>query len=376
MKFAHIGDLHIGKIVNGQNLLKDQAFILNQMVKIFQEEKVDVLLVAGDVYDRSVPSGEALALFNDFLEKLDRNTIKTIIISGNHDGNQRLGFGSYFFEKSFLYLVTNYQKNPILLKQGEDEVAIYPIPYMNRSDLKEALELEELPELSVGYHRALENLERKEGIPSILVAHQFVMGTTPPSKDSSEELLIGGSEQVSSPLFESFDYVALGHIHRPEAILKDTGTIRYAGSMLSYSKAEANQQKSMPIFEITKEGLQHLKTIALKPLHEVYLVREHSEKIVSGEIPGSREDYYYFELLDEYFPFHLISQIGQMYPNYRRILPAEKKREASKEIDFKAIEASNPLEMIAQWYELSTNRSLSDEQQAWIKSLWEKGEME
>lgn len=372
MKFAHIADLHLGKVLNGHSLLIDQQFILQQILQQIEIHKVECLLIAGDIYDRSVPSAEAVQLFDNFLEKLLVLKVITIIISGNHDGATRLSFGSFCFAKSNIFLITEYQKKAITLHDKYGDIDIYAIPYMNRYDIRQALNTEEIPTMKEGYHQLLDNLSYHSQNRAILIAHQFVKGTSIPSLESSEELLVGGLEEVASPLFEQFDYVALGHIHRPEVIINHTGRIRYSGSPLAYSKAEAGQIKALPIFEIKEKGSFDLITVALQPLHALKHIKALLGDILKGNIRAKQDDYIYFELMDEYFPYGSIPEIIQKYPNYMSILPLQYKVNKEQNIAVSHLKEVDPLMIIEQWYKLVSTRDLSDQQKDWIKKIWLK----
>ncbi|MBW9212740.1 MULTISPECIES: exonuclease SbcCD subunit D [Terrabacteria group] len=376
MKFAHIGDLHLGKVVNGHSFLEDQRYILNQILQQLEIKKVDCLLIAGDIYDKSVPSIEAMGVLNNFLKALHEKEIKVILISGNHDSSSRLAFGSSFFKQGDIYLQTNYSNQAIVLKDEYGPIYIYSIPYMNRFDIKNALHLEETPRLKEGYHLLLEDLKLDTKQRNILVAHQFVLGVSKPSEDSSEELMIGGSEEVSSPIFEDFDYVALGHIHKPEAILNASGRIRYSGSPLAYSKAEANQSKTMPIFSLKEKGSLEIELIPLQPRHEVKFIKATIKDVLMGIKAVDSMDYLYFELSDEYFPYTSISEIAKKYPNYMSIIPAKRKYNLQQTQSNTNMKSLNPLEIIATWYQQVSGHDLSDEQLAWVQKIWNEGEKE
>lgn len=376
MKFAHIGDLHLGKILNGHSLLEDQRYILDQILHHLKSHRVDCLLIAGDIYDKTIPSSEATEVLNHFLKCLNEQKINVILISGNHDSASRLAFGTSFFKQGNVFIQTHYSNQPIVLEDEYGLIDVYAIPYMNRFDIKKALELEETPSLKEGYHRLLEQLNLDLEKRNILVAHQFVLGVSEPGEDSSEELLIGGLEEVSSPILEDFDYVALGHIHKPETILNLSGRIRYSGSPLAYSKAEANQLKSMPIFELKTKPDWELKLISLFPQHPVKMVKTTASDVLNGIKGLETMDYLYLELTDAYFPYAAISEIAKKYPNYLSIFPSHQNYLFQENDEFDHLQKLKPMEIINSWHQRVSGRNLSDEQLGWIQELWDKGEKE
>ena len=249
MKILHLADLHIGKMIYEQSLLEDQKYMLQQLIKIVVQEKIEAVLIAGDIYDRSVPPGEAVEVLNDFLNTLIKQLkVKVFMIAGNHDSKERLNFGSRILENDGLYIQTNYE-GKIRKVALSDQINVYLLPFLKPIEVRPYF----LDEKIENYNDAMKCIMQNETIDSskinLLVAHQFVTNCqNSPERCDSEVTPVGGIENVEASNFDAFDYVALGHIHGPQRIGKDT--IRYAGTMLKYSFSEVNHHKSAVVITI------------------------------------------------------------------------------------------------------------------------------
>ena len=235
MRFAHLSDLHIGKRVNGFSMIEDQKYILNQVVEIIKREEVEAVILAGDIYDKTIPSAEAVQILDDFLIQLSNLNLPIFVISGNHDSAERLSFGARVLRKSQIYIseLYNGEITPITLEDEYGKIHVYLMPFLKPALVRQALGREEIVTYQDAVEMAIHQIPLKEEDRNILVAHQFVIGA---SKSDSEEVSVGGLDQISHTLFESFDYTALGHIHGPQHIGKET--IRYCGTPLKYSFSE------------------------------------------------------------------------------------------------------------------------------------------
>ena len=276
MKFLHLGDLHIGKRLNNISLLEDQRYILGQILDIAREERPDAVLIAGDVYDRTLPPAEAVTLLDDFLTALAGEKIPVFLISGNHDSAERLAFGGRLLSEGGVYLSPVYdgELTPHLLKDEYGTVAVWLLPFIRPAHVRAVYPDAEITSYTQAVQTAL-----AQAAPAadrqVLVAHQFVTGAAP---GGSEEFAVGGVENVDASVFDAFDYVALGHIHSAQEI-RGAGTIRYCGAPLAYSVSEAGQEKSVTIAELGKKGEVTVRTVPLSPLRRLRKIRGSYEEL-------------------------------------------------------------------------------------------------
>ncbi len=280
MKFAHLGDLHIGKRVNDFLMLKDQEYVFEQIIDIIKNEGVDNVCIAGDVYDKQVPSLEAVALFDDFLTKLSTLDVGIYIISGNHDSVERLSFAGKLLEKSNVYLagIYNGEVEKKVVSDNFGDINIYMLPFVKPIHVKKYFPEIEISDYNQAVKMVIENTEIDTSKRNILIAHQFVTGA---SVCDSEELSIGGLENIDASIFDDFDYVALGHIHGAQKVSRET--LRYSGTPLKYSFSEINHKKSMTIFEMKEKGNVDIKLVDLKPLHNMRKIEGTYEEITLKE---------------------------------------------------------------------------------------------
>ena len=281
MKFIHTADWHLGKLVHGVYMTEDQRYILNQFVELIEEEQPDAVVIAGDLYDRSVPPTDAVELLNDVLFRINVElNVPIIAISGNHDSAERLSFGRSWYRHSQFYITGKLENeiHPVHI----NGVNFYLIPYAEPGMVRQLLENDKIHTHQEAMQAIIENIEPtlNKSEPNVFVGHAFVLGGT--TSDSERSLSVGGSGCVSVDLFEPFDYTALGHLHSPDAINHDK--VRYSGSLLKYSFSEASQNKSISIIEMESDGQFQLRYKSLKPKHDM------------REIEGYIED-----LMDPYF---------------------------------------------------------------------------
>ena len=275
MKFLHLSDLHLGKSLGDFDLIEDQKYILNQVLDLIDEESVDAVLIAGDVYDKSVPSEAATRILDSFLSELAAKKVKTFIISGNHDSDDRLNYGSTLFESNQVYISAIYDGHldKHVINDGETEINIYLLPFIKASQVKHFFPKAEIESYEDAVRVVLANADIDEKKKNILVAHQFVAG-------KGEDPMLGGSEgagtqsvglveKIGYDLFNIFDYVALGHIHSPQSVGRCE--VRYSGSPLKYSLSEVNNEKSVPIINVDKNGVE-INLIPLKPMRNCNLL--------------------------------------------------------------------------------------------------------
>lgn len=303
MRFLHVGDLHIGKSLGDFDLYDDQKHILNQIVDIAIERNVDAILMAGDIYDKSIPSEAAVRLFNEFILRLVEHSIKTFVISGNHDSDERLNFGSELFASSNVFIAAKFTDK--LYKQvvtdENGSVNIYLMPFVKASQVKHAYPDAEINTYEDAVRVLLENSDIDDEQRNVLVAHQFVAGKmADPQLGGSEGLAtrnVGTVERIGSDCFDMFDYVALGHIHSGQKVGRDE--VRYAGSPLKYSLSEASDTKSVPVVTIAEKGAVSIELVELTPYRELRHIKGKLEKLLSSDNVLPENDFIYVTLTDE-----------------------------------------------------------------------------
>lgn len=376
MKILHLADLHLGKILQEQSLLEDQEYMLKEIIKIIKEEKVESVLITGDVYDRSVPPAEAVNLLDDFLKTLIKELkIKVFIIAGNHDSKDRLGFGSKIFEDEGLYIESKYNGNlrKVELQDKYGKINVYMLPFVKPVEVKQFLE----EELENNYNTAIHKIIEKEKINmkerNIIMVHQFVTaGTVEPERTESEVLSLGGIENVDVSNFECFDYVAIGHVHRPQKIGRDTA--RYAGTMLKYSFSEINHNKTVPIIEIREKENIDINLIELEPLRDMREIKGPIEELIKKENyeTGNVNDYIKAIITNEEPVYDAIGQIRRIYPNTLKLEIRNSKTAGSTEkqtLNIENIKKKSELELFCDFYKSQNNVDLNENETEIIKNI-------
>lgn len=367
MKFLHLGDLHLGKSLGDFDLIKDQEFILRQLLEIIDREAINGVLIAGDVYDKAIPSEAATRLLNFFLEELAAREVNTIIISGNHDSDDRLNFGSGLFKHSHIYISAKYtgELDRWVIDDGKGKVNVYALPFVKASQVKHYF-----PEAGIEtYEAAVEAVLATADIDlqaiNILVAHQFVAG-------KSEDPALGGSEgagtqsvglveKIGYDIFEKFDYVALGHIHSPQKIGRST--VRYSGSPLKYSLSEVHNDKSVPIITIEENKAVNVELVPLKPLRDMRHIRGKMSDLLHNNDISGRNDFIYVTLTDEDIINDAMGIFQQVYPNTVKIDYDNSRTRAAEQVDISQIAHNKSFtELIGDFYRLMYNCEISDEE--------------
>lgn len=373
MKCIHLSDLHIGKRVNEFSMLEDQKYILNEILKIIDEEKPDAVLIAGDVYDRSVPSGEAVQLFDEFLVNLAERELEVFVISGNHDSPERLAFGSKLMEKSGVHLSEVYggEVKPVVLQDGFGKVNIYMLPFIKPANVKRFYPEEEIVSYTDALKIAVERMEINCEERNIIITHQFVTGA---SRSESEEISVGGTDNVDAAVFDGFDYVALGHIHRPQNMGGER--IRYCGTPLKYSFSEAGHQKSVTVAELKRKGDLSVREIPLVPLRDMKEIKGMYEDItLKGyyDKTSLTEDYLHITLTDEEDVPDAIGKLRIIYKNLMKLDYDNTRTRSGGYIDVEAsVEAKTPIELFSDFYEAQNGKPMSDKQQEYMNGLIER----
>ena len=371
MKFFHLSDLHIGKRIHEFSMLEDQKYILNQILQAADEEQPDGVLLAGDIYDKAVPTAEAVQVFDGFLQGLVERSIPVFLINGNHDSAERLAFGAGWMGRSGIHIAPLYDGSvqSIRMEDAYGTVCIHLLPFLRPALVRHALE--ERAEEVVDYPSALAlamsqvTLDPKER--NILVAHQFATGA---QRCDSEELQVGTIDQIPVSLFDAFDYVALGHIHSPQKVGKET--VRYCGTPLKYSFSEAGQEKSITVVELLEKGNTKVRTIELHPLHDLRKIKGTYLEVTARSFyeNSSCEDYLQITLTDEEDVVDGLAKLRTIYPNLIRLEYDNRRTKENMEIESSdPAQRKSELEMFQEFYELQNNQPMSGQQEAYVRQL-------
>lgn len=371
MKLFHLSDLHIGKRVNEFSMIEDQKYILTQILYAADQEKPDGILISGDVYDRTIPTAEAVQVFDAFLTRLSEQKIPAFIISGNHDSAERLAFGSSLIGKSGIYFSKVYDGTveKIPMQDAYGTVWIYLLPFLRPSTIRHALpeRAEEVQSTADAVRIALEQTKIDEKERNVLLAHQFVTGA---KRCDAEELQVGDVDQIPAELFASFEYVALGHIHSPQKVGRET--VRYCGAPLKYSFSEAGQEKSITVVELKEKGSVDLRTIPLKPLHDLRKIRGTYLEVTAKSFYENRdcEDYLQVTLTDEEDVPDGMAKLRTIYPNLMRLEYDNKRTRSNAEVRAaERVEEKSELELFQEFYELQNNQSMTEVQEQFVEEL-------
>lgn len=383
MKILHLADLHLGKILQEQSLIEDQKYMLNEIINIIKDENVEAVLISGDIYDRSIPSVEAVNLLDEFLKKLAKELkLKVFIIAGNHDSKERLNFGSKMFEDDGIYIETKYNGNlrKISLNDEFGKLNIFMLPFIKPIEVKQFFD----EDLENNYNTAISKIIGKEKIDTnernIILVHQFVTaGTNEPERTESEVLTLGGIENVDVSNFNNFDYVAIGHVHRAQRIGRDTA--RYAGTMLKYSFSEVNDNKSVPIIDIKEKGNINIKLIPLKPLRDMREIKGPLEKLLSKEIyeQENTEDYIKAIITNEEPVYDAIGKIRRIYPNTLKLEIKNSKTINDikmQNMNLENLKKKSELELFADFYKSQNAVELDEKQISIVQKIIEEAKNE
>lgn len=372
MKFIHLSDLHLGKRVNEYSMIEDQTYILRQITEIVDAEKPDAVLIAGDVYDKTVPSAEAVELLDEFLVGLSKLSC-VFVISGNHDSPERIAFGGRLMEHSGLYLSPVYdgQVKKVTLTDGYGEVDIWLLPFLKPAQVRRFFPEEEINSYTDAVRTAITHMEPDRDRRSVLVTHQFVTGAR---RSDSEDVSVGGTDNVNADVFENFDYVALGHLHSPQNC--GSKKIRYCGTPLKYSFSEAGDEKSVTVAELREKGSLSVRTVPLKPLRDMAELRGSYDELTSRSFyqgTSWQEDYTHVTLTDEEDVPEALGRLRTVYYNLMKLDYDNTRTRANAVIEADAdAERKSPMKLFAELYELQNNRPMSAEQDEYMRKLVEK----
>lgn len=371
MKLIHLSDLHIGKRVNEFSMLEDQEYILTKILNIIDEEKPDAILIAGDVYDKSVPSGEAVQLFDDFLVKLAKRKLEVLVISGNHDSPERLAFGGRLMETSGIHMSPVYsgEVKPLHLKDEYGKVNFYMLPFIKPVHVRRFFEEENIESYTDAVRVAVDNMNINDAERNVIITHQFVTGA---ERSESEEVSVGGSDNVNADVFEKFDYVALGHIHGPQNIGSEK--IRYCGTPLKYSFSEAKHKKSVTVVNLGKKGETKVTTVPLVPKRNMREIKGSYDEIMlkRNYENTNTEDYVHVILTDEDDIPNAIGNIRLVYPNLMKLdYDNTRTRSIGQIASAENQEEKTRLELFCEFYEKINGQPMSEEQLDFSKELME-----
>ena len=372
MKILHTSDLHIGKRVKEFSMLDEQRFILNQILTTAETEQPDAIILAGDIYDKSVPSAEAVSLFDDFLVSLARLGKSIFIISGNHDSPERISFASRIMQASKIYLSPVYDGTirPVILPDGESEVAFYLLPFIKPSVvLHYADEGTDIKTYDDAMRYVVSKMDINKSRRNILIAHQYVTGA---ERSESEDMVIGGLDNVDASVFAPFDYVALGHLHRPQYCGRET--IRYSGSPLKYSFSEVFDKKSVTIIEISAGQAPVVTEHALTPLHEWYALRGTYDELTARDYydgKGYQDAYVSITLTDEDDIPDGMRKLRTIYHRLMELSYDNKRTRAGMTNIGKPMNVNelNPIELFGELFEKQNAQPLTDRQRQYVNSL-------
>lgn len=373
MKFLHLADLHLGKRVNGFSMLEDQAHILRQILAILDDEQPDGVLIAGDVYDKSVPSVEAVELLDGFLTELRTRGVPVLLISGNHDSPERLAFGGRVMDSCGIHISPVYDGAlaPVTLQDAFGPVHVWLLPFVKPAHMRRWFPDADIESYTDAVAEAVAHMDIDTAARNVLVTHQFVTGG---ARSGSEELSVGGTDNVDSGVFAPFDYVALGHLHGAQHIGRET--IRYAGSPLKYSFSEARQHKSVTVVTLGEKGDVQVRTVALTPLRELREIRGSYDELTARsfyEHTTYRSDYLHLILTDEQDVFDAMSRLRTIYPYLMTLDYDNARTRAAGGMSVPAeTERRTPLELFEALYQRQNHRPMSEVQRAYIAQLMEQ----
>lgn len=373
MKFIHLSDLHIGKRVNEYSMLEDQKYILTKILNIVDEEIPDGVIIAGDVYDKSVPSAEAVELFDDFLVRLSKKNLKVFVISGNHDSPERIAFGGRLMTDSGIYMSPVYTGTiePIAMEDAYGKVFVYMLPFIKPVHVRKAFEDEEIQSYTDAMKMAIEHMAIDTNNRNVMITHQFVAGA---EKCDSEEISVGGTDNVDVSVFECFDYTALGHIHRPQNCKSEK--VRYCGTPLKYSFSETKDNKSVTVVELKEKGNLSVRTVPLIPLRDMVEIKGKYNDLMLLDFykdTSLPEDYVHVTLTDEEDIPDAIGKLRTVYHNLMKLDYDNTRTRSANTVDGAVdVEKKSHYTLFSEFYEKQNNQPMSEQQSDFMKKLMEE----
>lgn len=373
MRFLHLGDLHLGRSLNDFDLLEDQRYILDRILEIISRYEADSVLISGDVYDKSIPSEAATRLLDAFLCSLAERGIKTFMISGNHDSDDRLNFGSRLFRENQIYIAAKFSGElcRYTLEDAYGEVDIYMLPYVRASQVKRFYPEAEIDSYDAAVKEVLRHADIDPDRRNVILAHQFVTGgTDDPVLSGSENVgvqSVGTIEKISAGVFDAFDYAALGHIHSPQQVGRPG--IRYAGSPLKYSLSEAHSEKSVPVVTLKEKGQLEIELVPLNPLRELRHIRGTLEELLAMAKTASTEDYLYVTLTDEDIIDNALGVLRQVYPRVLKLDYDNSRMQEALQVDITGVTGRQDLRtLVSDFYRTVYGVEISEEEFLYLKT--------
>lgn len=376
MKILHLADLHLGKRVNEMSMIEDQKYILDQIIILIKEESVGIVLLCGDIYDKSIPTIEAIHLLDEFLDQLSKMAIKVLMISGNHDSIDRLSFGKSLFTRSNLYIASQFENEieKITVKENGITVNFYMLPFVKSAYISHIFQLQ-TDSYEECFRYLIEHTKIDEEETNILLSHQFVTANKKnPELSDSETSSLGGIDNIDFHIFDPFDYVALGHIHKPQAMGREM--VRYAGSILKYSFSEIHMDKKATILTIDAKKEISLSFHPLKPLRDMREIECSLEELLKKQCEiGNQEDYMHVILTDEEQILDAIGKVRTIYPNVMQISFKNRrhmKQLESAQIKEDQISDQSPAELFEQFYKMQNHIDLDEKRLQLVLSVFEE----
>ena len=375
MKLIHLSDLHIGKRVNEVSMIEEQEYILKQILETVDAEQPDAILIAGDVYDKSVPSAEAVTLFDDFLCSLAERKQQVFIISGNHDSAERLAFGGRLMNDRGIHLSPVYDGTVASATLSDEfgDVRFWLLPFLKPAHVKRFYPDEGIESYTDACRVAVEKMGIDPAQRNVILVHQFVTGS---ATCDSEEISVGGTDNVDAGVFADFDYVALGHIHGPQNIGSEK--IRYCGTPLKYSFSEAAHKKSVTVAQLGKKGDLSVRTVPLTPLHDMREIKGNYDEVTARSFYENTavEDYLHITLTDEEDVPEAMARLRVIYPNLMKLDYDNTRTRTSNIVDGAVdVQKKSPLQLFGELYEHLNGQPMSEIQHDFmlnlIESIWE-----
>ena len=373
MKFIHISDLHLGKRVYEFSMIEEQKNALDQVIKAVDERDVDGIFIAGDIYDKQIPSIEAVELFDSFLTQLSKRDIDIFVISGNHDSAERVCFGAELFKSKRIYISKAYEGRIEYVDMQDEygKLRVHLIPFMKPANVRRFYPDEEITDYNSAIRVVVENMEMAEDERNVVLVHQFITGA---ARSESEESSLGGMDNIEYDLFDDFDYVALGHIHKPQAMGRQQ--VRYSGTLVKYALDEVNQVKSITYVELKSKGEVIIETIPVEPIHEMRrVVGTYMELTDRNNYIDTRvDDYLHVVLTDEGDVPDALRKLRVIYPNILRLeYDNTRTRCRNSVIEGEAVRRRQPIEYIEELFFEQNNADMSEEQKRIIRQIMEDG---
>ncbi len=365
MKLLHLSDLHLGKRLNNFSFLEDQEYILTSILRIIDDVEPQVVMISGDVYDKSIPSGEAVQLFDDFLNRLAKRDLQILIISGNHDSAERLSFGNRLLERAGIHLSPVYDGSvkSVTVSDEHGEVRFYLLPFLKPGHVRQCFPEETVESYTEAIALAVEKMQIDPTVRNVLLTHQFVTGVT---TCDSEDRIVGGIDNVDKAVFADFDYVALGHIHGPQNV--GSNRIRYCGTPLKYSFSEEHHNKSITVVELGEKGELNLELFPLVAKRDLRSVRGTFAELMDSS--RKTDDYILAILTEEEDVPEAYGRLQVIYPNLMELKYDNIRTRSTAVVeDLEDVQNKSPIEIFEKLYEYQNGQPMSHEQRDYCEKM-------